>query len=134
LMAPQYGIAPIKHSTFVMGQVANVTAYGGDAPLIRTAITEAFNELRKVDALMSVFDENSELSRVNASASRTALHMDPYTIETVRAAMTHARRTGGAFDPTVEPLMRAWGFHAHRDTKPSDKEIAAALDATGVNN
>ena len=128
------GTTPIKHSTFVMGQVANITAYGEDVPLIRTAITEAFDELRNVDRLMSVFDETSELSNVNVRASNEAYPVDLYTMETIRAAIRYAELTGGTFDPTVEPLMRTWGFHKERNAMPTDKEILTAVEAVGVHN
>jgi thiamine biosynthesis lipoprotein len=130
----QTGIAPIKHSTFVMGQVATITIYEADAAHANAAINDAFAELRKVDTLMSVFDSSSELSRINYLAGKDMSTADPYTLETVRASIKYAALTNNAFDPTVEPLMRVWGFHKERSTMPSDKEITAAVNAVGAQN
>lgn len=122
----------VRHSTFVMGQLATITAFGAPEPVLREAINDAFAALRRVDALMSVFSETSDIGKINAFAGKKEIEVDPWTIEAVTAAIDFAKRTNGVFDPTVEPLMRVWGFREPRSAKPSDREIAIALDAVGI--
>jgi thiamine biosynthesis lipoprotein len=80
--------------------------------------------LSEVDAAMSTWREDSELSAVRRGG---AVAVSEETAEVVRAALEIAEATGGAFDPTVEPLMRLWGFHGPPpEVWPSAEAIAEA--------
>lgn len=98
----------------------------GPADRVATADVEAavVAVLREVDQRMSTWREDSELSR--ARAHDGAMEVSPETAEVVGAAVELARQTGGAFDPTVLPLMELWGLHGEpRTTWPTRAEIAA---------
>jgi thiamine biosynthesis lipoprotein len=123
----------VRHTTFVMGQVANVTIYHPDAPHARRVVTAIFDELRRLESLMSVFDEGSQLSAINRSAGRDAVAVSSELVELIASAAGIARRTGGALDVTVNPLLELWGFRgAGRSMRPSDREVRSALDAVGI--
>jgi thiamine biosynthesis lipoprotein len=79
-----------------------------------------------VEHALSRFDDSSDLSELNRHAGRPALRVGADLAETLGAALRFEHETAGAFNPSVEPLMRAWGFHARRTTEPSAAEIAAA--------
>ena len=130
--AAREGLVPVRHSTFVMGQMATITAYGAPAQELREAITAAFDALRRVDVLMSVFSQSSDVGRINLAAGRDEVGVDPWTGDLLRSSIAFSQRTGGAFDPTVEPLMRAWGFRDSRATMPTERELEGARDALGV--
>lgn len=86
--------------------------------------------LAEVDAAMSTWRDDSELSLIRSTAGPVVVSEDTYQV--VRAALDLAEATGGAFDPTVEPLIELWGFHGKRLNKlPSDESIAAALEQVG---
>jgi len=94
-------------------------------------------ELEAVDARMSGWREASELSRFNASGSTGWFAVSDPTAHVVAEALAVHRLSGGAFDPTVGPLVAAWGFGpAERRTRPpQDAALAAALrrvDAAGL--
>lgn len=100
--------------------------------------------LIKVDRQMSPWRDDSDISRFNrASAGAQELPAD--TMHVTRAALDIARRSGGAFDPTVGPLVARWGFgpikgDEHPDWTsliPSDTSLAKAqagctLDLCGI--
>ena len=87
-------------------------------------------ELAQVDALMSTWREDSELSR--ARITEGPLAVSPQTAGVVRSALELAERSGGAFDPTVQPLVELWGIHGkRRTTAPTDEEVAAAMLQVG---
>jgi thiamine biosynthesis lipoprotein len=69
--------------------------------------TEA--SLHAVDVAMSTWRDDSELS--HARRTGKAVPVSEPTGEVVRAALVLAEATGGAFDPTVQPLMELWGFY-----------------------
>jgi thiamine biosynthesis lipoprotein len=123
----------IQHSTFVMGQIANVTIYHRDAAYARRVVTALFDELRRLESLMSVYDERSQVSAINRDAGREAIPVAPEMIELITAARGVAARSSRALDITVNPLLELWGFRgAARTRRPSDREVIAALDAVGI--
>jgi len=103
----------------------------GDSPAtehdVQSAIVAA---LEDVDASMSSWRSDSDLSRARAAGKPIPVKAE--TARVVRDALAIAQATGGAFDPTVEPLMELWGFRGtKRTTWPTDAEIQAARDQLG---
>lgn len=89
--------------------------------------------LRQVDALMSTFRPESELSRFNAAGAGEWIGLAPDTATVIAEALGAAALTGGALDVTVGPLVDLWGFGpAHRTVVPSDEAIADAGALTGL--
>ncbi|HTK82381.1 MAG TPA: FAD:protein FMN transferase [Bacteroidota bacterium] len=126
----------VERAAFAMGSIVTFKAYCGDEARCNLAIDEAISEMKSVDRLMSVFDEQSQLSAVNNRAFDKELVVDTRIIEVLQSAKKYSALTGGAFDITVEPLMELYGF---RDDKsihhfPTDKQIAITLDAVGMRN
>lgn len=78
-----------------------------EAAAIRAAIDA---RLAEINRLMSTYDPNSELSRFNRRKSTRPFPISPETHKVVRSALRFAKETGGAFDPTVGPLVDLWGF------------------------
>lgn len=87
-----------------------------------------------VDGAMSTWKADSEISRFNAHASTAPFPVSAETAAVVAKALDVGRRTGGAFDITIDPLINLWGFDrgGKRDAPPSAAEIAAAKEHTGL--
>lgn len=89
-------------------------------------------ELENVDAKMSTYRTDSELSRFNASLSTDPFPLSPDTIAVFALAQAVSEETNGAFDVTVGPLVNAWGFGPDpRGALPTDEQIAALLERVG---
>ena len=91
--------------------------------------------LGRVEALMSTWNPDSELSRFNRFRAAEPFPVSPETFAVFRAAVDLAGATGGALDVTVLPLVHAWGFGANgrRDGGPPDElTITKLLESTGV--
>lgn len=87
-------------------------------------------ELAAVDAEMSTWRDDSELALVRAADGPVAVSES--TARVVAEALWLAQATGGAFDPTVQPLVELWGFHGPpRTALPTDEELAAARAQVG---
>jgi len=115
-----------------LGTWVRVVVSDADEARAARAIGAAFGAIALVDAQMSIHRRDSQIARVNAAAGREAVAVDGAVIDVVARACDAARATGGAYDPTVLPLMRLYGFYGrHRNTFPSDREIDAALSVTG---
>ena len=86
--------------------------------------------LAEVDAAMSTWRDDSELSQIRAADGPVVVSEDTWQV--VGAALDLAEATGGAFDPTVEPLIELWGFHGQPLTKlPSDESLATVMEQIG---
>lgn len=105
---------------------------GDDAVRLRAAGEEAFAEIRRLEAQLSFYRPESEVSRINARAAWAPVRVEPRLFRLLeRAARLHAL-TGGAFDPTVGPLMRAWGFTGDGGRVPDEETLAEARRRTGM--
>ncbi len=92
-------------------------------------------ELEDVNAKMSTWIEDSELSRFNRHAATTPFEVSAATFEVVQAALELARLSGGAYDVTVGPLVDAWGFGAGTDRlELSDEEIQGLVASVGYDH
>ncbi|MCG8589889.1 MAG: FAD:protein FMN transferase [Proteobacteria bacterium] len=91
-------------------------------------------ELDRVNGLMSTWDPDSELSRLNAHAAPSPFALSPDTLDVLDLARQVSEWTGGAFDITVGPLVAAWGFGAGARIPgegPDAAELAALRERVG---
>lgn len=97
---------------------------------LEAAVVEA---LEGVNQRMSNYLEDSELSRLNRSAAGETLRLSEETLEVLRLAREISRRSDGAFDITVGPLVNAWGFgpDGRPPTPPAQEELEAILEHVG---
>lgn len=116
-----------------LGTWMRVAIRDPDPRRARRAIEAAFAAVRNVDAEMSVHRADSQLSRVNRAAGRGPVAVDESVRRVVSLALDGNRRSGGAYDVTVLPLMRLYGFYdSRRDRPPSAAEIDAVLAVMGA--
>lgn len=102
----------------------------GDRPSEAEADAAIRGALAEVDQRMSSWRQDSELSAIRAAGGPVAVSEE--TAEVIAAALALAQATGGAFDPTVEPLMEVWGFRKERrEHAPTDAEVEAARARVG---
>ena len=114
-------------SLFAMNTYMTFTAYGERA---EEALDAARQQIQDVEALWSVTDENSEIYRANHSGGQT-IQVSEETAAILSFALEMAEKTGGALDPTIYPVLEAWGFTTDQKQVPSDEEIASLLAYVG---
>ena len=109
----------------VMGTVAGGTIHARSDAAAAEAASAVRAVYDSVNTVMSSWDTGSELSRLNRAPADSAVGLSPWLNACLAAADSLRARSGGAFDPTAEPLMRLWGFYRREGRLPS----AAALDS-----
>jgi FAD:protein FMN transferase len=119
---------------YLMGTSMQVEAFGGTPAERRAAIDEAFWAMAEVDRLMSNYRDDSELSRINRDAAYNSIAVSDPMFSVLDAAQRISERSGGAFDVTVGPLVRLWGFHDKRAHEPTAAELAAVGPLVGYRN
>ncbi len=115
-----------------MGCAYAIDAYGVDADGVKRAVEEAFDEVDRIDRLMSNYKRDSALSRMNREAASHPVIVEPELFDFIVAAMRYGRDSDGAFDITVGPLMKAWGFFRGEGRVPAAAELDAARRYVGL--
>ena len=89
--------------------------------------------LEAVNAALSTYDDGSEISRLNARAADAWVEVSPHFVTVARAARRVFAVSGGAFDPSVGPLVDLWGFGpgAVPTSIPDEAAIDAARETVG---
>ena len=98
---------------------------------VSNALDAAHEAVREVEKTCNIFDPESELSKLNATAADAPFACSDLLWDVLGHARTFYRDSGGLFDVTIDPLMKLWGFHSKRETLPSPEEIAEAKRLTG---
>jgi len=109
-----------------------IEAYSEDADSLPGIVDDAFDEVDRIDRLMSHYKAESPLSRINRQAGQHPVAVEPELFDFIVEAMRYQRDSDGAFDITVGPLMKAWGFFRGEGHLPSDDELGAARRHVGA--
>lgn len=116
---------PVSETLFSMDTVITVTAYG---PRAKAAVAEAVRVFDHVDTLMSAYRNTSDVARVNRLAGSGWVTVSSETFSVLTSALAMARQSGGAFDPTIGPLVRLWGIGARKNPAvPRPDAIRSAM-------
>lgn len=108
---------------FAMGTYMTLTAYGESA---EEALTISEDRIKELESLWSVTDENSDIYTVNQNGGiSTEIHEE--TAEILQFALDMAHRTNGALDPTIFPVVTAWGFISGEYQIPAADELTDLL-------
>jgi FAD:protein FMN transferase len=111
-----------------MGTELHLTAWEADIPKTVNAFEDAFHEVDRLDDLMTVWRDTSDIQRVNAAAGDRPAPVSPEVREVLRIARQISEWTGGKFDVTFGVLSGLWKFDQDQDnTIPNPDEIRARL-------
>lgn len=116
-----------SESFFAMDTYMTFTAYGADA---EAAVLAAEDEINGLEDLWSVTDVNSDVYAVNHSSGQ-AVTVDAKTMELLSFAFRMAEETDGALEPTIYPVLAAWGFTTGENYIPSETELEKLLEMVG---
>ncbi len=116
----------IERWSWAMGQSVHLRLFHSSAEQGRLAAQSALAELRRLEALLSGFEEGSELSELNRSAGRKPLRIGEDLRAILELSDRFRRASGNAFHPAVEPLMQLWGFRDATRPEPTARELAEA--------
>ncbi len=115
-----------------MGTVARLEIRGQVNEAEAGAPGRVRESFAQVNALMSTWDANSELSRANRAPADSAVTLSPQLGDCLARALEMREASGGAFEPGAEPLMRLWGFYRRQGRLPDEAKLAALLPRLGA--
>jgi FAD:protein FMN transferase len=114
-----------------MGTTFTIFVYAANQEKASEYFEIAFDEIERVEEALSDYRPTSELSRINRLAVNEAVTTDPEVFKFLQTSIDFSRHSGGAFDITVGPLMRAWGFFRGSGHYPTPEELSNARKSTG---
>jgi FAD:protein FMN transferase len=126
--------AMVTLSTEAMATRFELLLHGTDAVRLRAAGEEALAEVERLEAQLSLYRADSEISGINRRAAEEAVRVEPRLFHLLKHCAAFSRATDGAFDITVGPLMRAWRFSGDTGAVPSAAELEAARRLVGIAN
>lgn len=94
-------------------------------------VLEALEMLDSIEASLTIYQPESEISRLNRSPITGPVKLSGATFRLLEKSIRWSRRTQGAFDVTAGPLIQAWGFTGRNGRKPTSDEIEAARHLIG---
>ena len=111
---------------FAMDTYMTVTAYGKNA---KKAVDASIEEIKRIDALLSTGDEDSEIAKLNVNKSATLSEDGGYLVQ---RGIELSTMTDGAFDIAIYPVMQEWGFPTKDFKVPDDATLKELLKLADV--
>jgi len=103
-----------------------------DERVLKDIAESAVEEAKRLEAQLSAFIPSSDICWINDTAWQRPVPVEPRLFELLELAADIHQQTDGAFDITVGPLLKCWGFYEGQGAVPTDEELAAALANVGM--
>lgn len=129
--AARAGLLRLESSAEAMGSAYSLVLYGEDRARLEGASEDALDEARRLDHLLSNYRPESEWSKVNREAAEHPVKVSAELFRLLSDCVEYSRRSEGAFDISVGPLMKVWGFYKGTGHLPHRAEILGALEKVG---
>lgn len=113
----------VRINMFAMNTFITLSAYGDNADNTLNAIE---NKIKHLESLWSTTNEKSEIYKLNNS-NLNKIQVSPETLEIIEFTLEMAKKTNGALDPTIYPILTEWGFTTGNYNIPEQTELEKLL-------
>lgn len=120
-----------KRMSFLMNTWVYGEASHSDPSRARQGLDAAFDEMKRLERLLSRFLEDSVISKINRQAYEAPVQVDQEIFYVLEQGLEIAQKSRGAFDITTAPLCDLWREAQKRGCPPSGEEINETLSKTG---
>jgi thiamine biosynthesis lipoprotein len=118
--------ALLKENRSLLGTVVEITIISPDESKAKSGMDKAFDEIRRIEDLMSFYQPKSEISRINQTPAHQRVKVGREVFGLLRHAQAISHLTQGSFDITFSPLWHLWGQCAREKRLPSSEELMRA--------
>ena len=123
-----------KYHQVAMGTSIEITLQGGDEEVSQKVALQAFEEIKRIEQLMSPWIETSDVSRLNRSAGKEWVKVSLETFEVIQKSQKISGLSGGAFDITIAPLTQLWRMAREKGVPPAPEEIKNLMGLVNFKN
>lgn len=116
----------VQETRLLMGTIANLTVVTGDRRTGEHAVAAAFDRMQLLESILSRFQPNSQLSRLNQDGRLLGANVALSTV--LQRAIEYGDLTGGAFDVTVEPLLASYRAAISQGQAPEAIDLSHQLE------
>ena len=127
----QESAVPQSRTEFALNTICTVTLFDQENDEV---FQDIFRRIREIESRMSLFLPDSDVYRINAAAGIAPVQVHDDVFMVIERAVQMAELSGGAFDPTIGPLMALWGIKGANPGVPSQEEIDAVLPLVNWRN
>ncbi len=110
-----------------MGTLVEISVFEKDENIVQLAIQNAFDEIQRLEGLMSTHIPNSEISKINQAAGIEPVPVSPEVFEVIDRALYWAEQTDGALDISIGPVQELWAFEGDHPSLPDKNTLEQAL-------
>ncbi|HWW03134.1 MAG TPA: FAD:protein FMN transferase [Candidatus Acidoferrum sp.] len=123
---------PLTLARHAMATRFELVLHGENPVALRAAGEEALDEIERLESQLSLFRPSSEVAHLNARAAWGPVRVTPGLFALLQHAKELHAETQGAFDITVAPLVRCWGFMGGTGSVPKPEELESARAKVGM--
>jgi thiamine biosynthesis lipoprotein len=131
---PSYSSNLHKYHQVSMGTVIEITLLTEDEETAQKAVLQAFQEIKRIEQLMSPWIVTSDVSRLSRSAGKEWIKVSPETFEVIQTSQKISGLSEGAFDITIGPLIQLWRKARERGVPPPSEEVKKVLVLVNFRN
>ena len=125
----------ISVTKYLMGTTVKTTANSPDINNCKQALLAAYEEMHRVENLLSCQKDSSEISEINRAAGIHPVNVSLETLAILKRAKIYSKKYHGVFDVTIGPLSDLWGFSEDKEiVLPEDKMIKQLTKLVNYDN
>ncbi len=117
-----------------MGSIFQITAVATDENLAEEAIVKAFNEIVKIEKLISSWDENSQTSNINKNAGIQPVKVNDELLRLIVRSKKVGQLTNGIFDISFASLDKVWQFDGSMKSIPDEEDVSKSVAKINYQN
>lgn len=124
-------LVAVHRQRYAMGTMFDIVAYHPSRSEAERAITRAMDEIGRLDRVLSHYTSDSDLSRLIREGRRGFVGVEPSLFEVIQESILFSRRSNGAFDVTIAPVVKAWRNGHAAGRSPTAFELSEARRCVG---
>jgi len=125
----------VSVTKYLMGTTVETTARSSDVNTCKQALLAAYEEMQRIEDLLSCYKDSSEISAVNRAAGIHPVKVSYETLSMLKRSETYGKKFSGVFDVTIGPLSDLWGFSEEKEiVLPEDSTIKKLAKLVDYNN
>ncbi|MDO6604840.1 FAD:protein FMN transferase [Arenibacter palladensis] len=129
--AQELNYVTVQRSVNLMGDKFDITVVADNEEIGYINIEEAVSEIKRIEKLISSWDEESETSKINKNAGIKPVKVSVELYKLIERANQISEITNGAFDITFAGLDKIWQFDGSMKYKPTKEEIKQSVSKVG---
>lgn len=115
-----------------MGTEFRIILYASDSTVAHSAVRAAFKRIDSLNQILSDYEDDSELSKLNETAGQgRAVPVSEPMFSVLQKSLAISKKTDGAFDITVGPMVELWRKSRRTERLPTKEELARVRKVVG---